>query len=263
MHQKQPPAKTAVRVADGVGSARTECVTTKVANNEANFRIPVRQYIYRNVRFVTFLRMRDRAHLHQNEATIEFVPASIVDQLNLREIFRRDAPVEIDLGCGNGMFLAAIARQNPDRNFLGIERLLGRVRSVCRKIARLNLENVRVIRMESSYAVAHLLPPSAISAFHVLFPDPWPKRRHHRRRLFTAEFFGAMDRALEWNGLLHLATDDADYFRSIYKMIAIKPSFSVSEEEAIEFPMTAFEQKLAVNGAPIQRLLLRKVSPVR
>jgi tRNA G46 methylase TrmB len=81
--------------------------------------------------------------------------------------------------------------------------------------------------------------------------------------LFTTEFLDAIDCALEPNGLLHVATDDADYCRSIYKMIAIKPSFSVSEEEAIEFPMTAFEQKLAVNGAPIQRLLLRKVSPVR
>jgi len=207
--------------------------------------------------------MRSRAHLHEAEAASEFVPASIVEQLNFRAIFGRDAPVEVDLGCGDGTFLVALAAQNPDRNFLGTERLLGRVRSVCRRIARLNLENVRVIRMESSYAVARLLPPSAISAFHVLFPDPWPKRRHHRRRLFTTEFLDAIDCSLERNGLLHLATDDTDYFRSIYKMITIKPSFSISEGEAIEFPMTAFEQKLAVNGAPIQRLLLRKVSPVR
>src|SRR5207244_8892154 len=147
-------------------------------------------------------------------------------------------------------FLVAIASQNPGRNFLGIERLLGRVRAVCRRIARSNLENVRILRMESSYAVAHLLPANAISALHMLFPDPWPKRRHHRRRLFTAEFFDAIDRALEWNGLLHLATDDADYFRSIYKMITTKPSFSISEEP-IEFPMTAFEQKLTANASPI------------
>jgi len=262
MHQKQPPAKIAVRVADGAGSARTGCATMKAANNKANFRIPVRQPICRNVRFVTLLRMRGRAHLHQNKAAIEFVPDSIVEQLNFREIFGHDAPVEVDLGCGDGTFLAAMAEQNPDRNFLGIERLRGRVGSVCRKIARSNLENVRILRMENSYAVAQLLPASAISAFHVLFPDPWPKRRHHRRRLFSAEFFDAIDRALEWNGLLHLATDDADYFRSIYKMITTKPSFSISKEP-IEFPMTAFEQKLAANGAPIQRLLLRKVSPVR
>jgi tRNA (guanine-N7-)-methyltransferase len=206
--------------------------------------------------------MRSRTDLHQSEAAIEFVPVSIIERLNFREIFGRDAPVEVDLGCGEGTFLVAMAAQNPDRNFLGIERLRGRVRSVCRKIARLNLENVRILRMESSYAVAHLLPENAISAFHVLFPDPWPKRRHHRRRLFTAEFFGAMDRALDWNGLLHLATDDVDYFRSIYKMITTKPSFSICEEP-IDFPMTAFEQKLATNGASIQRLLLRKVSPVR
>src|SRR5437588_12922265 len=96
---------------------------------------------------VTFLGMRSRAHLHEAEAASEFVPASIVEQLNIGAIFGRDAPVEVDLGCGDGTFLVALAAQNPDRNFLGTERLLGRVRSVCRRIARLNLENVRVIRM--------------------------------------------------------------------------------------------------------------------
>ena len=261
MHQKHPPAKTAERVADDVGSAASKGATIKVANNKTNLRIPVRQHICTSVRFATFLGMRSRAHLHEAEAVSEFVPVSIVDQLNFREMFGRDAPVEVDLGCGEGTFLVALAAQNPDRNFLGIERLLGRVRSVCRKITRSNLENVRILRMESSYAVAHLVPAKAISVFHVLFPDPWPKRRHHRRRLFTTEFLSAIDRALEWDGLLHLATDDANYFRSIYKLVTTKPSFSVSAQ-ATDFPMTAFEQKLAVNEAPIQRLLLRKVSPV-
>src|SRR5438105_2378990 len=151
--------------------------------------------------------------LQHDEAGTEFVLSSIIEPLDLTRLFGRVAPVEVDLGCGDGTFLVALAAQNPDRNFLGTERLLGRVRSVCRRIARLNLENVRVIRMESSYAVARLLPPSAISAFHVLFPDPWPKRRHHRRRLFTTEFLDAIDCSLERNGLLHLATDDTDYFR--------------------------------------------------
>jgi len=205
--------------------------------------------------------MRGRAHLCDAEAAMQFVPTSIVDQLNFREIFGRDAPVEIDLGCGDGTFLVAIAAQNPDHNFLGIERLLGRVRTVCRSIARSNLENVRILRMESSYAVAHLLPAIAISALHMLFPDPWPKRRHHRRRLFTAEFLGAIDRVLEPHGLFHVATDDVDYFRAIQSVITTNSSFSVSEE-AIHFPATTFEEKLTASGAPIQRLLLRKVSPV-
>ena len=115
--------------------------------------------------------------------------------------------------------------------------------------------------MESSYAVTHLLPANAISALHMLFPDPWPKRRHHRRRLFTAEFLGAIDRVLERHGLFHVATDDTGYFRAIQSVITTNPSFSISEE-AIQFPATAFEEKLTASVAPIQRLLLRKVSPV-
>src|SRR5258708_4249801 len=128
MHQKQPPAKIAVRVAGGVGSAKSGCATIKGAKKQGKFRLPVIKPTCRNVRFVTLLRMRSRAYLHQSEAAIEFVPVSIVEQLNFREIFGRDAPVEVDLGCGDGTFLVAMAAQNPDRNFLGIERLLGRVR---------------------------------------------------------------------------------------------------------------------------------------
>ena len=206
--------------------------------------------------------MRRQAKLHTNEAGVEYVPKSLISALEFDKVFSRLAPLEIDLGCGDGAFLAALAQENPTRNFLGIERLLGRVRSVCRKIARLDLRNARILRVESNYAVTHLLPAGSVTTFHLLFPDPWPKRRHHRRRAFTPEFVSSIHRALIAGGLFHVATDHADYFHQIERVIATTDLFLISREQ-YHFPPTSFEQKYVARGLSIHRLLLRKVSPVR
>src|SRR5438876_12297802 len=206
--------------------------------------------------------MRGRARLNTNEAAVEYVPKSLTSALEFDRIFSHFASVEIDLGCGDGTFLTAMARENPKHNFLGIERLLGRVRSVCRKVARLDLKNARILRMESNYAVTHLLPPGSVKTFHLLFPDPWPKRRHHRRRAFTPEFLSSVHRGLIAGGLFHVATDHADYFHQIERVIAATDIFVISREQ-YHFPPTSFEQKYVARGLSIHRLLLRKVSPVR
>ena len=209
----------------------------------------------------TFL-MRRRTQLTKDEALVEYIPKSMTEPLNLGEIFPGSAPIEIDLGCGDGAFLTAMARGNPEHNFLGIERLLGRVSKVCRKVVRENLKNTRVLRIEVAYAVSNLLPADSITAFHLLFPDPWPKRRHHRRRAFTTEFLSCIHRALIGGGLFHVATDHADYFHQIERVIAATDTFVVPAEQH-DFPLTTFEQKLLVRGLSIQRLLLRKASPVK
>jgi tRNA (guanine-N7-)-methyltransferase len=206
--------------------------------------------------------MRGRAKLHTDEAAVEYVPKSPISALEFDKVFSRLAPLEIDLGCGDGAFLTALAQENPTHNFLGIERLLGRVRSVCRKVARLDLKNARILRMESDYAVTHLFAPGSVTTFHLLFPDPWPKRRHHRRRAFTPEFVSSIHRALIGGGLFHVATDHADYFHQIERVIAATDIFVISREQN-HFPPTRFEQKYVARGLCIHRLLLRKISPVR
>jgi tRNA (guanine-N7-)-methyltransferase len=206
--------------------------------------------------------MRGRTKLRTDQAAVEYVPKSLTSALEVDKVFSRPAPLEIDLGCGDGAFLAGLAQENSAHNFLGIERLLGRVRSVCRKVARLNLKNARILRMESNYAVTHLLAPGSVTTFHLLFPDPWPKRRHHPRRAFTPEFVCSIHRALITGGLFHVATDHADYFHQIERVIAATDIFVISREQ-YHFPPTSFEQKYVARGLSIYRLLLRKVSPVR
>src|SRR6266404_9908446 len=132
-------------------------------------------------------------------------PRSLVERLDLEKLFARNAPLHVDLGCGDGSFLCALAQRMPEKNFLGIERLLGRFRSAAVKAA--NIRNVRLLRMESSYVVRYLLPPRSVETFYLLFPDPWPKRRHWWRRVVTEDFLTAISQALVENGTFRIATD--------------------------------------------------------
>jgi tRNA (guanine-N7-)-methyltransferase len=186
------------------------------------------------------------------------VRTDLMKPLDLAEVFGRVAPVEVDLGCGDGAFLAALATQNPTRDFLGTERLFGRVRSACAKADRGSLANFRVVRVESAYAVQFLLRPESVSVFHLRFPDPWPKRRHHRRRLVTKEFLAALQHALAPGGFFHVATDQSDYFECI-RSLATSAGFDQTPPPT-ELPRSTFEEHFQRQGAPIYRASLRKVS---
>src|SRR5262245_10749842 len=99
-------------------------------------------------------------------------PESWVHPLPLAEMFAESQPLEVELGSGDGSFLAQWAGAHPERNFIGVERLLGRLRKLDRKGQRLGLRNLRVMRIEASYFLEYLLPPESVSALHVYFPDP-------------------------------------------------------------------------------------------
>jgi len=193
---------------------------------------------------------------------VELVPVNCFAPLDFEEIYGRHAPVEIDLGCGEGSFLAALASKHPDRDFLGIERLVGRVRSACGKIGRSGLKNARVLQFEIFYAVERLLPESSVASFHLMFPDPWPKRRHATRRLVSEKFLASLHRALATNGTVRIATDETDYFRQITRLVSQSSLFAVISDAVPATAMSKFEKQFALDGVKIHRLALRKVSPV-
>lgn len=193
----------------------------------------------------------------------EIIPANYFVPLDFESIYGNRAPLEIDLGCGDGLFLAAAAASKPARNFLGIERMPGRVRSACRKIEVGGLANARILEIEVSYAVRHLLPAGSVSVFHLMFPDPWPKRRHSPRRVVTEDFLAALNGALTSDGTLRIATDEIDYFREIERLAADAPGFTrVSDREPPELEST-FEKRFRQDHVEIHRLVLRKVSPFK
>ena len=192
----------------------------------------------------------------------EITPANYFEPLDLKAVYGRSAPLEVDLGCGDGAFLAELAATDPKRDFLGIERLLGRVRQTDSRIARLGLTNARVFRIETSYAIQHMLPAESVALFHLMFPDPWPKRRHWRRRVVTRDFLASIHRALAPLGLFRVATDQIDYFREIERLVAWSPQFiRIADQEAPDV-MSTFEKRFKQNEIEIHYLVLRKVSDV-
>jgi tRNA (guanine-N7-)-methyltransferase len=194
---------------------------------------------------------------------IELLPESQVARLAPVQLFGRNAPLHVDLGCGDGSFLCEMAQQFPKRNFLGIERLTKRVEKVRRKAKEIG--NVRVLRADTLFAVRYLLPKSSVETFYLLFPDPWPKRRHQLRRIFTRDFLDAIAVALKEHGILRVATDQLDYFHQIERLSRAHLQFQVvpwSRDDAV-LPVSRFERKFRDQGTPVYRLTLRKTSSVR
>lgn len=149
----------------------------------------------------------------------EFMPADFFRSHSPEEIFGNDHPLEVDLGCGDGTFLIEMAKHYPERNFLGVERLLGRVRGVCRRIHELGLTNAKVLRLESQYTLECLLAPHSVSRLHLLCPDPWPKARHHKRRLVQQDFLAILHKTLQPGGEFMFKTDHPGYYEWVLEKI--------------------------------------------
>ena len=178
--------------------------------------------------------------------------------MNLEELFPKPQLLEVELGCGDASFLVEYARQNPGRNFIGVERLLGRIQKLDRKGRRAGLANLRGVRIESSYFLQHLLPPHSAAALHIYFPDPWPKKKHRRHRLIGESFPGLATAALTTGGLVYLRTDDTDYFQQMTEVFAVDRDFQKMETplELAEIT-TDFERGFNLQGIKTLRAAYR------
>jgi tRNA (guanine-N7-)-methyltransferase len=154
---------------------------------------------------------------------------SILERLDLVKLFPKAQPLEVELGCGDASFIAEYAARHRERNFVGVERLLGRIRKLDRKGRRAGLTNLRGVRIENAYFLEYLLPPRSASALHVYFPDPWPKKKHRKNRLINEHFPELARRVLVTNGVVCLRTDDADYFAQMTTVFAANPAFRLVE----------------------------------
>jgi tRNA (guanine-N7-)-methyltransferase len=191
-----------------------------------------------------------------------FVPTDYFREARLEEIFPNPAlPLEVDLGSGDGSFLLEMAAHHPDRNFFGVERLIGRVEKTAKGIAARGLTNARVLRLESSYTIAWLLPAGSVSRLHLLCPDPWPKKGHHRRRLFNdPEFLQGLARVIAPGGEFLHQTDDQPYFENAVEVMAGQPAFARIDWQEGDFfyPQTDFERQWRALGKTMHRVRWQK-----
>jgi len=166
-------------------------------------------------------------------------------------------PLEIDVGCHKGLFLVEMASLHPGRNFLGIERQAERVAKTQKKIVSAGLTNASVICAEGLESLKNV-PAACVDHVHVLFPDPWPKRRHYSRRLVQAAFLDCCHVILKPAGLLRLVTDDESYASAMKAVAAADPRFVAEVQEDREYPLTEFQRKFLADGRPFYTLLLRR-----
>ena len=190
-------------------------------------------------------------------------PEDLDGKIDFARIFGRPRPVHIEIGTGKATFLLNEAIAYPDVNFLGIERARKYYRCAVDRIGRWALKNVRIIRTDAAAFLADFIPDNSIDCFHVYFPDPWPKRRHHKRRFFCPDNLQQLLRCLKTGGQLRIATDHADYFEQIRKVLAVGAGPHTGPSlEKIEFLPAAGADTGECTGTNYERKYLKRKIPI-
>ncbi len=206
--------------------------------------------------------------MEQNRLTVDQImlaPPEPGEFLDFGRIFGREAPVEMEIGTGKGGFLLNRARAHPDRDFLGIEWANKIFRYAADRMARWGVTNVRLMRADAAHLVAHQIPAGSLSMLHIYHPDPWPKKRHHKRRLIQPPFVAAATRALVPGGRLAVQTDHPEYFEQIQGVLRAEPrlrevDFDIPEAGVIDGRiMTNYEIKYLREGRAIYQIAMQRV----
>jgi tRNA (guanine-N7-)-methyltransferase len=172
-------------------------------------------------------------------------------RLDLLEFFGNDHPVILEIGSGKGRFLIGSATERPDRNFIGIEKSLHYHRVVRERVKKRSLTNVRLINHDAFLVMRDMLPDASIAEVHIYFPDPWPRKRHQKRRIIRAEALAEMRRILVPGGMGIYVTDHREYFDLAAPVIA---EFFPSETRIPapeDAPRTNYEAKYRAEGREI------------
>lgn len=191
-----------------------------------------------------------------------FLPGETEDAgaVDFSAVFGRVAPVEMEIGVGKGRFLLAAAAAHRDRNWFGLEIAPEYAQIVRLKAERAGLFNFRIERIDGKAFVERRLSPGCLAGLHVYFPDPWPKKRHHKRRLVDPAWAEAAARALAPASLLRVASDHEEYFGVIDDVLSNEALLEkLTPDEAGDWSTgTSYELKFLKTGRPIHRIILRR-----
>jgi tRNA (guanine-N7-)-methyltransferase len=184
--------------------------------------------------------------------------------LDWREVFGNDRPVEVEVGFGKGLFLLNAVRARPGVNFLGVEIERKYQLFAANRLARHGLTNVRLACADARPLLRAWVPAASVQAVHVYFPDPWWKKRHHKRRVFTDDFAQQCARVLRPGGVLSVATDVEDYAAMVREVVAVQtplrelpPPEPSAAAHDLDY-LTNFERKFRKQGKPIWRMRYAK-----
>jgi tRNA (guanine-N7-)-methyltransferase len=214
----------------------------------------------------TFVLRQGRMSPAQQRALDELLPRLGVpfapSLLDFERLFLRCAPTILEIGFGMGETTAEIARARPDENFLGVEVHGPGVGGLLKRVDEFGLANVRVIRHDAVEVIAAMIPHASLAGIHVFFPDPWPKKRHHKRRLLKPDVVHELASRLAPGGYLHIATDWEDYAQEI---LAVLSAERLLRNTAAEFaarpayrPLTKFETRGLRLGHEVRDIIFRR-----
>jgi len=206
------------------------------------------------------------ARILQDYPGISLKAEELDGKIDFVRIFGRPGPIHVEIGSGKGTFLLGQATAQSSDNFLGIEWARKYYRYAVDRIGRWGLKNVRIIRTDAAGFIAEFVPDESIDCFHIYFPDPWPKKRHHKRRFICPANLEQLIRCLKTSGQIRTATDHSDYFEQI-KLVFAARSDALEEIDFIkpagaeegEWAGTNFERKYIKDQRPIYTIALRKV----
>jgi tRNA (guanine-N7-)-methyltransferase len=187
-------------------------------------------------------------------------------RIDFGRFFGRGGPVHIEIGCGKGTFLVNQGRVQPEVNFIGIERASKYYRYAMDRIGRWGLTNVRIARTDAASFVANFVADGSVDCFHIYFPDPWPKRRHHRRRFFCSANLQQLLWCLRTGGQVRVATDHLEYFQVIRELAAAEGGkleeiefFPAAGAQIGEWVGTNFERKYLKENRAIYTIAVKKL----
>jgi len=218
---------------------------------------PIRSFVLRQGR-ITEAQRRAREEL----LPVWGVPYRL-EPLALDQAFGRSAPKVLEIGFGMGEGTAGMARAHPENDYLAVEVHTPGVGSLLRQIGELDLTNVRIIQHDAVEVLNHMLEPACLDAVHVFFPDPWPKKRHHKRRLIRPDTVALIAQRLKPGGILHVATDWEDYARHILATLSAEPLLANTAPDFAPRPdyrpLTKFESRGVRLGHEVWDVIFRRV----